>query len=292
LEIIISDDDPQRLQVLSDLKAKIKVKTCVLVQLLSGVHSIVDAFDLSYLNFRERVVYKLSRFVPFALLRKSYKGLLVQQNVIIANSQITATLLHTLYGIAPHGVIYPAVDTEIFKQSDTHEEGNKILLYLGSHAGDTDRNFIKKVCKTLQNMECETVVFGNRRLQQELKGEFNIATLVNVSDQILARTYSQCRLTLCPQKWEMFGYVVAESISCNTPVLAFNLMGPAEIIMQTKQGFLADNEEEFLRVLENFWHRRIKIENQKQENLPWHMSYSTSKLNNVIRVAVGNNLAN
>jgi glycosyltransferase involved in cell wall biosynthesis len=45
----------------------------------------------------------------------------------------------------------------------------------------------------------------------------------------------------------MFGYVITESISCGTPVLAFNLMGPAEIITRTKMGVLANDEKELLR---------------------------------------------
>jgi hypothetical protein len=50
-------------------------------------------------------------------------------------------------------------------------------------------------------------VFGNKQLQEKLKNEFDIDRAFNISDQALAKIFSQCKLNICPQKWEMFGYV-------------------------------------------------------------------------------------
>jgi glycosyltransferase involved in cell wall biosynthesis len=62
--------------------------------------------------------------------------------------------------------------------------------------------------------------------------------------------YSRSKITICPQKWEQFGLVPVESISCGTPVLAFNCMGFQETI-DTTTGWLANNEKDFLHILHN-----------------------------------------
>ena len=70
----------------------------------------------------------------------------------------------------------------------------------------------------------------------------------NLTDTDLAKMYSRSKLTICPQKWEQFGLVTVESISCGTPVLAFNCMGFQETITKNS-GWLANNEVEFLQML-------------------------------------------
>jgi glycosyltransferase involved in cell wall biosynthesis len=47
----------------------------------------------------------------------------------------------------------------------------------------------------------------------------------------------------------MFGYVPVESMACGTPVLAFDIMGPSETIIDGKTGWLAKSEEEFINIL-------------------------------------------
>lgn len=245
-DILITDDYIVRLKTLQKIKDNVFVKTCIYVQVLFGIHSIADVYHPVFL--RERVLFTLAKLVPFNMLKMRYKKLLQKQDIIIANSEITATLLHTLYGIEPYGIVYPPVDTEIFKPQNV-EKKDQVLLYLGSHAGDTDEIFVKEICKILKNKDMKILVMGNKILQEKLSKEFEIQAVSGVSDEELAKIYSECKLTICPQKWEQFGYVVAESIACGTPALAFNMMGPKEIIEKTNFGLLANNKREFLKYL-------------------------------------------
>jgi len=282
-EIVIIDDDLQRLRLISKIRGKLKIKTCVYSQILFGAHSIVDVFDLSHLFVKDRIIYQMLRIIPFNLLKLTYKRLLLRQDLILANSKTTATFLHVLYGIEPDEIIYPGLDTTEFRhyKNKITEQTNKILIYLGSHAGDTNEDLVRKICRVLENRKLKILVFGNDQLQEKLKSEFSIDGILNVSDHSLAKIYSECKLTICPQKWEMFGYVVAESISCGTPVLAFNLMGPSEIITQTKMGMLANNEKEFLKKLNDFNFGDIK-ENKDKEFYSWELDYSVIKLREII----------
>jgi glycosyltransferase involved in cell wall biosynthesis len=97
-----------------------------------------------------------------------------------------------------------------------------------------------------------------------------------VTDEGLARIYSEATLTVCPQKWETFGYTVAESICCGTPVLAFNCMGAGEILGQVNTQFLVDNETDLLNRIESF---TVKESREDQQTYPWDIGYSTRRLN-------------
>src|SRR5918995_5270037 len=82
-----------------------------------------------------------------------------------------------------------------------------------------------------------------------------------------------------------------KSNSCGTPVLAFTLMGPAlmgpaEIITQTKMGILANDEKEFLRKIKGFNFAKTK-ENKEKKYYPWDMAYSDKELNDTIWDAGG-----
>ncbi|WP_202318620.1 glycosyltransferase family 4 protein [Archaeoglobus neptunius] len=255
--IILTDDNFRRLRLLKKIKSKIQIKTGVYVQILFGVHSIVDVFDLKYLPTKERILFKIVRVVPFNLLKASYKKLLQKQDILIANSQITATLLHTLYGVEPHGIVYPPVNTEIFKPQNVKKK-DQVLLYLGSHAGDTDENFVKEICKVLEDKNFKILAIGNKMLAKKLSKRYEIHHISGVSDKELAKIYSECKLAICPQKWEQFGYVIAESIACGTPVLVFNVVGAAEIVKQSRFGFVAYNSRNFLEILEKLLESEIK----------------------------------
>lgn len=278
--VIVTDDYYARLRLINKIKNITRVRTCIYVQVLHGIHSIVDTFNLNYasLKFKLKIRYFGQRFIPFNFLRRPYKNLLLNQDLIIANSQTTATFLHTLYGIEPDEVIHPPVNTNIFKTCAGKK--NQVLLYLGSHSEEVDANFIRKICEILQTGGFNILVFGNVKISEQMKNDFNLQYCSDVCDEELARIYSESKFTICPQKWEMFGYVAAESISCGTPAIAFNLMGFAEIIAQPKCGYLVNNKQEFLTKVESL---TLESKNKCDRNTYfWNIETSTMKLKKVI----------
>jgi glycosyltransferase involved in cell wall biosynthesis len=242
-EIIFTDDYIKRLTLLEKIRGGFK--KVVYIQVLYGIHS-VSAIHRP-ISLKERMIFSAVKFIPFSILKQRYTTLLKEANVIISNSQTTNDLAHMLYGIESNGVVYPPVDTEIFKPHRS-EKTNQAMLYLGSQAGDTDKNFVKSILKVLEINNFEALIMGNKILEEKFQ-EYVISRISNVSDEKLAEVYSKCKLVICPQKWEQFGYVPVESMACGTPVLSLNYMGPKESIVDGCTGWLAKNNKELLHKL-------------------------------------------
>lgn len=249
-DIILTDDEHGRLTSLSRIKKKTKIKTCVYVQHLFGTHSILDAFDLRFLSKREKIYFNLARYVPFSLVKRYYTKKMKEHDVIIANSAITATFLNSLYRIEPKSVIYPPVNVNVFKPMSKSKK-EQVLVYLGSHIGDTFYELTYKLCQIATSFGWDVLLFGNRPLANQLLSKFKDAVyyIYNVSDEELAIIYSESKITICPQSWEQFGYVAVESMACGTPVLAFNYLGYRETVIHGKTGYLCFSGEEICNKL-------------------------------------------
>ena len=250
-QIIFTDDDLKRLKFAQEIKKKINAKTISYVQILYGSHSIANCFDFSSLTFKEKLLFTPTKYMPFSFFSARYVKLLKIFDLVIANSKVTATFLHSLYNVDVSGIVYPSIDTDIFQPVEK-KLGREVTLYLGSHLGDSRKEFVKKIVAIVTRKGYLVNLFGNAKMASEIIRENNKSILYhsNLTDLELAKLYSKSKLTICPQKWEQFGLVPVESISCGTPVLAFNCMGFQETI-DTTTGWLANNEADFLAILDD-----------------------------------------
>lgn len=272
---VIIDDYIKRLNLVAETVPHKKL--FVYAQVLFGIHAVLPSTDHSTLPIRHRIIFDLTKAVPFAVLRRIYAKKLFGARVI-ANSNTTEMLLYTLYGIMSRGIVYPPVDTEVFKWSGTSKR-SQVILYLGSNAGDTNTKLVEKVCRILNKKRFDVILFGNKRLMAKLRGKCRADYVTGISDEELAKLYSESAVTIAPQIWEMFGYVVAESILCGTPVIAFNIMGPKEIVNISRFGFLANNVEEFIEIIDNI-ENYIAIDQRTYDvsKLPFTIRNSTQEL--------------
>jgi glycosyltransferase involved in cell wall biosynthesis len=284
LDVLLSDDYFSRLRLLTKIKSKTKIKTVVYIQILFATHSILDVFNTNLLPLREKLLFEVIKYIPFNLIKKEYKKLLKQHDFIIANSKITTTLLHILYGIEPTGIVYPPVDTNIFRPK-TKNKKKQVVLYLGSNAGDTSEDFILEICRILRNKGFKILTIGNETIKQRLRKKIKISPSSKVSDETLAKIYSESILTICPQEFETFGYVPVESMACGTPVLAFSYMAQNETILNGKTGFLVQNKKEFLETLSFLLERKMKINQNfisKYARRKFSIKASTNKLEEIL----------
>ena len=247
--LLFTDDDLERLKLVEKVKKNLKLKSICYVQVLYGSHAVANCFDIGLLVPKQKLVFTAIKYAPFSLLSQRYSKLLRDFDMVIANSKITATFLLCLYNVEIQGIVYPPIDTTIF-QPTSKKTKKEITLYLGSHLGDTKRDFVHKIVENVKTDGYFINLFGNAKVATEImkKDSAFSSYYSNIDDSDLAQMYSRSKLTVCPQKWEQFGQVPVESMACGTPVLAFNCMGFQETI-NASTGWLANNEAEFLQLL-------------------------------------------
>lgn len=92
------------------------------------------------------------------------------------------------------------------------------------------------------------IIAGTGPEEDQLKQLLPEATFLGwVEQKQLLDLYSSADLLLLPSRFDTFSCVVLEAMSCGLPVIAYNTKGPKDIISDGKNGFLAENKEDFSR---------------------------------------------
>ena len=74
-----------------------------------------------------------------------------------------------------------------------------------------------------------------------------------VETEKLPAVYSSADVLILPSRFDTFGCVVLEALSCGLPVLAYDTKGPRDIIDHDECGFLARNKNEMVTYAELFF---------------------------------------
>jgi len=95
--------------------------------------------------------------------------------------------------------------------------------------------------------EVALVVAGSGPAEQELKRELPEAIHLGwVEHQRLPEIYSACDLFLMPSKFDTFGNVVLEAMSCGCPTIAYRTKGPKDIIEDGCNGYVVETTAEMI----------------------------------------------
>jgi len=140
------------------------------------------------------------------------------------------------------------LDLSIFYPEKNHKEfislkvNQPYFLFLG---GVTDRrkgwDLLQESIKST-NSEYTLVVVGNLEDKNlSLSTRVRIVIMNEITDKNLLRLlYSNARAVLVPSRAEQLPQVATESISCGTPVIAYNVDGLRDIIISLETGILID----------------------------------------------------
>jgi len=264
-DFVIGDDKPSSLQLLGHLR-KIRGSVLSYSQILFGSHSISRYFDMSCVSLRDKIMFRSSQLIPFMILSSKYSKSLRSCHAVLANSKLTATMLHILYDVDTAGIVYPPVDTDVFRPTyREEEESDEVVLYLGSHAGDSRMIDLQAIVDEVTGKGYKINAIGNVSLASKLAEKYKgIIFHQRLKDEELAKLYSKSKVTICPQKWETFGYVPAESMACGTPVVAYNCMGSQETVLDNVTGRLANNREELLHQIDFILRQGISTFHQEE----------------------------
>ena len=155
-------------------------------------------------------------------------------------------------------VISNALETDIFKPLNKHQcraefgvdENAKVIL-AGYMPSTSDRHKgLRELQETLSYLadrpgidhsKLELIFYGSdgTNLDYHIPIKHRFAGKIT-DDEILVKLYSLSDVFLFPSLEESMGYTALESLSCGTPVAAFNTSGVTDVVLHKKNGFLAD----------------------------------------------------
>lgn len=203
----------------------------------------------------KRILYRRGSAIPVrnTLLNRLLFNFIIDE--IIANSEETArTLLAENPRLFPRErihVIYNGIDWESFGSipcEPSYRPTNKIVLgNAGRLVPQKGQEILIEVARQLKGKgyNFEIVIAGEGKLKESL---MNKAVEAGVSGHLrfqgfvdnMPQFLNSIDIFLLPSHWEGFGYVIAEAMYCQKPVVAFNVSSNPEIVSDTETGFLVD----------------------------------------------------
>ena len=150
-------------------------------------------------------------------------------------------------------LIYNGIDDRIFKPYDKAEVrkelglplDKKIILYVAVDNQNDPRKGWYHVAKMIEKYkDVKDILFisiGSKRQYKE--GNLWYFSYIG-SDELLSKFYSAADVFISPSSAETFGYTIAESMSCGTPVVAFESGAIPEIIVHKETGYLVSDKND------------------------------------------------
>jgi glycosyltransferase involved in cell wall biosynthesis len=122
-------------------------------------------------------------------------------------------------------------------------------------------------------------VAGRGPCEQELRAAMPEGIFLGwVDHDELPGVYSAADLLVLPSRFDTFGCVVLEALSCGIPVVAYNTKGPKDIIVHGETGFLVKNRGEMAEVISKLLRDEKRIKSFRRAALKRAEDYSVAKI--------------
>lgn len=157
----------------------------------------------------------------------------------------------TLLGRFPITVIPNCIDTDLYQPMDKADarkilglEPNKKYLLFGAMNALADANkgfsYLKEALKQIKDASTELLVYGTNEDMQSYDQPIPARSLGYINnDKMMVLLYNAADVTIVPSLSENLSNTIMESLSCGTPVVAFNIGGNGDMIDQKRNGYLA-----------------------------------------------------
>jgi glycosyltransferase involved in cell wall biosynthesis len=202
----------------------------------------------------KKIIYRRGSAIP---IRNSFLNRYLFSNVItdiIANSNETKrTILennHKLFPANKIKVIYNGLDIEKYHKAEViktfpREDKESIIGNLGRLVSQKGQFYLVKLARILKerNISARILIGGEGPLKKHIEA---LARKAHVSDMIqfvgfvddVKGFISSIDIFVHTSLWEGFGYIIAEAMYFEKPVIAFNVSSNPELIEHEKNGFL------------------------------------------------------
>ena len=141
----------------------------------------------------------------------------------------------------------------------------KVLLFVGRISEEKGISDFPEILKIIREKcgPCKVVFVGSGPAKDKISLQLTNAVFIDwVEQKELASIYHMADFLIFPSRFDTFGRVVLEALSCGCPVAAYNEKGPADIIVDGISGILRKKKrelaEEVARIL-NDEHLHIRM---------------------------------
>ena len=160
----------------------------------------------------------------------------------------------SLFSRFPLSVIPNGINTQLYKRLPVTEareglglDADKHYLLFGAvnAASDSNKGFdlliaSLKQLKQIDNKQIELLVFGAEQPSCKLNFDFPTTYMGIIRDENkLVHIYNSADVVIVPSRSENFSNTILESLSCGTPVVAFDIGGNSDLIEHKQNGYLA-----------------------------------------------------
>lgn len=201
-------------------------------------HLVFSANYQKYTTFTQRIYY--------SLYRNYLKETLKIADEIVAISKSVSWDLQRLFGVNNAKVIYPGIDTNLFRPRKINNSPNTVkLFFVGNLIKRKGVDLLPQIMERLGNKFRLFYISPSGEMKFS---QINMTPLDYLSKEALVKMYNQCDIFLFPSRLEGFGYGVAEAMSCQKPVVCTDCSSLPELIVNGKGGFLCemDNVDDFV----------------------------------------------
>jgi len=194
-------------------------------------------FDLSkVIWYRKKKTYEKTKMI-----------IVSPSNWLSACSKKSSLLRHKIHKVIPN-----PIDTDIFKPINKeiarniwNLPKNKKLIAFGAINSTSDINkgfkeLINALSKISDKKNIELAVFGSSEPKNPPDFGFKTNYLGYLHDDVsLVALYNAVDVIVVPSLQENLSYAIMESLSCGTPVVAFDVGGNSDMIEHLHNGYLA-----------------------------------------------------
>jgi glycosyltransferase involved in cell wall biosynthesis len=211
------------------------------------VHTDWMTFAEKTLRLDEKNMSRLRR-----MLRAFYKGF---DGLFVLNKEQWKWLIGRDMGFDPSRVFLTAhwADKGFSPRSSDKksifnvENGRPVLLFAGRLSDEKGVMEIPSIFEKVRAAypDVHMAFAGSGPREKDLKEALPDATYLGWVDQdMLPDIYSAADMLVLPSRFDTFGCVVLEALSCGLPVIAYNTKGPKDIIVSGLNGYLVKTRSE------------------------------------------------
>ena len=150
---------------------------------------------------------------------------------IVASSLSVRERMIQGYNVFPY-VCPPGINTNVFRNKHLKRSD---ILFVGSEVDQIDGYDL--LVEALKLIPISKRPHVNKVIWKKKNNE-------RISEEELSNFYNRSKITVCMSRFETFGLIPLESMGCGTPVIATNIGGHRETVIDGVTGFLVDPDPE------------------------------------------------